>query len=54
MQEKLHGLKIVSLLCTPENIIFVVEAIQADEFTSIRKITSVHFYLVPGVGDTGL
>jgi len=36
-----------------DNLMFVVGATQADEFTSIRKITPNHFYLVPGVGAQG-
>lgn len=38
---------------TDENLMFVVGATQADEFTNIRKITPGHFYLVPGVGAQG-
>ncbi|HKZ65728.1 MAG TPA: orotidine-5'-phosphate decarboxylase [Chitinophagaceae bacterium] len=38
---------------TPDNLMFVVGATQADEFVNIRKITSGHFYLVPGVGAQG-
>jgi orotidine-5'-phosphate decarboxylase len=38
---------------TPENLMFVVGATQADEFTNIRAITPNHFYLVPGVGAQG-
>ncbi|MET0394602.1 MAG: orotidine-5'-phosphate decarboxylase [Chitinophagaceae bacterium] len=37
----------------PDNLMFVVGATQADEFTNIRKITPRHFYLVPGVGAQG-
>ena len=32
---------------------FVVGATQADSFINIRKLTSDHFYLVPGVGAQG-
>jgi orotidine-5'-phosphate decarboxylase len=46
-------LKTVSLWGTPDNLMFVVGATQADEFTNIRKITPDHFYLVPGVGAQG-
>jgi orotidine-5'-phosphate decarboxylase len=46
-------LKTVSLWGTRENLMFVVGATQADEFTNIRKITPDHFYLVPGVGAQG-
>src|SRR5260221_2329314 len=38
---------------TPDNLMFVIGATQADEFTNIRKITPNHFYLVPGVGAQG-
>lgn len=36
-----------------ENLMFVIGATQADEFTNIRKLTPNHFYLVPGVGAQG-
>ncbi|HUQ96956.1 MAG TPA: orotidine-5'-phosphate decarboxylase, partial [Chitinophagaceae bacterium] len=38
---------------TPENLMFVVGATQADAFKAIRHITPEHFYLVPGVGAQG-
>ena len=38
---------------SPDNLMFVVGATQANEFTTIRKITPEHFYLVPGVGAQG-
>ncbi len=38
---------------TPDNLMYVVGATQADWFTSIRKLTPDHFYLVPGVGAQG-
>lgn len=38
---------------TPQNLMFVIGATQADEFTSIRTLTPHHFYLVPGVGAQG-
>jgi orotidine-5'-phosphate decarboxylase len=38
---------------SPENLMFVIGATQADAFTNIRKITPNHFYLVPGVGAQG-
>lgn len=38
---------------TEENLMFVIGATQAEEFTSIRKLTPNHFYLVPGVGAQG-
>lgn len=38
---------------TPDNLMFVVGATQAEEFVNIRKLTPNHFYLVPGVGAQG-
>ncbi len=38
---------------TPDNLMFVIGATQADEFINIRKLTPHHFYLVPGVGAQG-
>ena len=38
---------------TPENLMYVVGATQADSFTAIRHLTPDHFYLVPGVGAQG-
>ena len=38
---------------TTENLMFVVGATQAEEFSNIRKLTPEHFYLVPGVGAQG-
>jgi orotidine-5'-phosphate decarboxylase len=38
---------------SPDNLMFVVGATQAEEFVNIRKITPDHFYLVPGVGAQG-
>jgi orotidine-5'-phosphate decarboxylase len=38
---------------SPDNLMFVVGATQADAFTKIRKLTPDHFYLVPGVGAQG-
>lgn len=38
---------------SPDNLMFVVGATQADAFTNIRKLTPHHFYLVPGVGAQG-
>lgn len=35
------------------NLMFVVGATQANEFTNIRKILPGHFYLIPGVGAQG-
>jgi orotidine-5'-phosphate decarboxylase len=46
-------LKTVATWGTPENLMFVVGATQADEFIHIRKLTPEHFYLVPGVGAQG-
>lgn len=38
---------------TPDNLMFVIGATQANEFVTIRKSTPDHFYLVPGVGAQG-
>ena len=46
-------LKTVSSWGSPDNLMFVVGATQADEFINIRKLTPDHFYLVPGVGAQG-
>ena len=46
-------LKTVSSWGSPENLMFVVGATQADEFINIRNLTPDHFYLVPGVGAQG-
>lgn len=46
-------LKTVSSWGTRENLMFVVGATQADQFTNIRRIIPDHFYLVPGVGAQG-
>ncbi len=43
----------VSQWGTPENLMFVVGATQADSFVNIRKLSPDHFYLVPGVGAQG-
>ncbi len=46
-------LRKVSKWGRPDNLMFVIGATQADEFTKIRKLTPDHFYLVPGVGAQG-
>jgi orotidine-5'-phosphate decarboxylase len=46
-------LQTVSTWGTPENLMFVVGATQADSFINIRKLAPDHFYLVPGVGAQG-
>ncbi|WP_126248623.1 orotidine-5'-phosphate decarboxylase [Chitinophaga rhizosphaerae] len=38
---------------TPDNMMFVVGATQADSVAAIRKIVPHHFFLVPGVGAQG-
>jgi orotidine-5'-phosphate decarboxylase len=43
----------VSKWGTPDNLMFVIGATQAEQFTNIRKLTPDHFYLVPGVGAQG-
>jgi orotidine-5'-phosphate decarboxylase len=46
-------LQTVSTWGSPENLMFVIGATQADSFINIRKLTPNHFYLVPGVGTQG-
>ena len=46
-------LKTASGWGSPDNLMFVIGATQADEFVNIRKLTPHHFYLVPGVGTQG-
>lgn len=43
----------VSQWGSPDNLMFVVGATQADSFINIRTVTPNHFYLVPGVGAQG-
>jgi orotidine-5'-phosphate decarboxylase len=43
----------VSRWGTTENLMFVVGATRAEEFTNIRSIAPDHFFLVPGVGAQG-
>jgi orotidine-5'-phosphate decarboxylase len=38
---------------TPDNLMFVIGATQAEEFVNIRSIIPDHFLLVPGVGAQG-
>jgi len=38
---------------TPDNLMFVIGATRAEQFTSIRAIAPSHFFLVPGVGAQG-
>ena len=38
---------------TTENLMFVIGATQAEEFSHIRTLVPNHFYLVPGVGAQG-
>jgi orotidine-5'-phosphate decarboxylase len=38
---------------SPENLMYVIGATQAEAFTRIRALTPDHFYLVPGVGAQG-
>lgn len=47
---------VIEKICTwgtPDNLMFVVGATQANQFASIRKIIPDHFLLVPGVGEQG-
>jgi orotidine-5'-phosphate decarboxylase len=46
-------LRKVSAWGTPENLMFVIGATQAEEFSNIRSIIPDHFLLVPGVGTQG-
>ncbi|MCB0776967.1 MAG: orotidine-5'-phosphate decarboxylase [Chitinophagaceae bacterium] len=46
-------LKTISQWGNTENLMFVIGATQAEEFTNIRKIIPDHFILVPGVGAQG-
>lgn len=46
-------LRTVASWGTPDNLMFVVGATQAEEFINIRQLTPNHFYLVPGVGFQG-
>ena len=46
-------LRTVSKWGTPDNLMFVVGATQAEEFVNIRTIIPDHFLLVPGVGAQG-
>ena len=38
---------------TPDNLMFVVGATQAERFKEIRKIAPDNFFLVPGIGAQG-
>ena len=38
---------------SPDNLMYVVGATQADAFLRIRELTPEHFYLVPGIGAQG-
>ena len=46
-------LKTVSAWGNTENLMFVIGATQADEFSHIRTIAPEHFFLVPGIGVQG-
>ena len=46
-------LRTVSSWGSPDNLMFVIGATQAEEFVNIRKICPNHFFLVPGVGVQG-
>jgi orotidine-5'-phosphate decarboxylase len=46
-------LKTASRWGTPDNLMFVIGATQADWFEPIRQLIPDHFYLVPGVGSQG-
>lgn len=53
--EKLYEkvLRTVSGWGSPNNLMFVIGATQAEEFVNIRRICPEHFFLVPGVGAQG-
>lgn len=46
-------LKTTAAWGTPENMMFVVGATQADSVAAIRQLVPDHFFLVPGVGAQG-
>jgi len=46
-------LKKVASWGNKENLMFVIGATQANEFTNVRKIAPGNFYLVPGIGVQG-
>jgi orotidine-5'-phosphate decarboxylase len=46
-------LRTASTWGSPDNLMFVIGATQADGFEGIRRLTPDHFYLVPGVGSQG-
>ncbi len=46
-------LRSVSEWGTPENLMFVIGATQAEQFVNIRNIIPEHFLLVPGIGAQG-
>jgi orotidine-5'-phosphate decarboxylase len=46
-------LQTVSNWGSQDNLMFVVGATQADEFSNIRKLVPDHFFLVPGIGAQG-
>lgn len=48
-----HVLRTVSQWGTPDNLMFVVGATQANELQNIRKIVPDNFLLIPGVGFQG-
>lgn len=48
-----HVLKTSSQWGTPDNMMYVVGATQAEQLAGIRKIIPDHFLLVPGVGAQG-
>jgi orotidine-5'-phosphate decarboxylase len=46
-------LKTAQIWGTPDNLMFVVGATQAERFREIRKIAPNNFFLVPGIGAQG-
>jgi len=59
LQPAANGLLYEKVLTTaakwgsPDNLMYVIGATQADAFTRIRELMPAHFYLVPGVGAQG-
>ncbi|HUR11390.1 MAG TPA: orotidine-5'-phosphate decarboxylase [Flavitalea sp.] len=48
-----HVLETAMRWGSPDNLMFVIGATQAESFESVRKLVPDHFYLVPGIGAQG-
>ena len=48
-----HVLRTAAGWGSPDNLMFVIGATQAEAFERVRKVAPDHFYLVPGVGAQG-